>query len=159
MAEETTGAPPGPSPAQPVASNGNGGQAVPPAAGHGAKETAPRFGGLRGGRAREDGLVPGSPEALDADKKKDRLRKKLQRTQRSEPAPLPSVAGTPGATQATPGAVVSVPGVEAVPLDPWKPEDVKQLFEQLVPAAEELTSRQISERAFKAKLPPDVLQE
>ncbi len=46
-----------------------------------------------------------------------------------------------------------------MPLDPWKPEDVKQLFEQLVPAAEELTSRQISERAFKAKLPPDVLQE
>jgi len=67
---------------------------IPPAPG--AKVTAPLFGGYRGGRKRKDGLVPGSPEALAADREKDRLRKERQREREgaaAEPPPLPGVAG------------------------------------------------------------------
>jgi hypothetical protein len=159
MADSSPGTTPGPSPSPTVAPNGTAGQpAVAPAA-PGAKESAPLFGGLRGGRARADGLVPGSPEAVEADRKKDRLRKKADRKQKQDPPPLPSANGTPHTTQAAPGGVVPVPGSEAAPVIPWTAEDLKPIFDQLVPALEELSKTQITERAFKAKLPQDVLQE
>jgi hypothetical protein len=52
-----------------------------------------------------------------------------------------------------------VPVPEAVPFLPWQPEALKPLFDQLLPAAEELTVHQITERAAKARLPGDVVHE
>jgi hypothetical protein len=91
-----------------------------------------------------------------ADKEKDRLRKKqLRNAKRPDPAPLPSA----NAAQAAPGAVVGVPGPQSLPVIPWSADDLKPVFDQLLPALEELTKTTITEKAFKAKLPQDVLQE
>lgn len=38
-----------------------------------------RYGGLRGGRKRKDGLIPGSPQAAEADRAKDAERKRRAR--------------------------------------------------------------------------------
>src|SRR5579862_2754249 len=96
MAEEnqpTTpppGAPGGPAPA-PV---GNGNPAnkagVAPVPTH-AAASVPLYGGNRGGKKRRDGLVPGSPEALEADRKADRDRKQQERDSKRRLAPQPAL--------------------------------------------------------------------
>lgn len=76
------------------------------------------FGGHRGGgKKRTDGLVAGSPEAIEADKKKDRDRKNSLRAAKQAaplPPPLPGAAA-PGAGPAAPLAdgAAPVPGAVA----------------------------------------------
>src|SRR5579872_2301004 len=95
--------------AQAVAGNGNAVALGPVATTPHASATAAKHGGLRGGKKRDDGLVPGSPEALEADKKKDAERKRKEREEAkraTDPAPIPPV----GSPQAQAGAVGAVPG-------------------------------------------------
>src|SRR5438128_831714 len=134
-----TGGPPAqPMAPQPVAAQtGN-----VPAASH-AAQSVPRFGGNRGGQARADGLPPGSPEAKEADKKKDRERKQADRKARAvaQPAPLPSAdsngASAMPATPGSPGPGVAAPVVAAAPVVPWTAEMLKPLTDELIAAAEE----------------------
>jgi len=139
------------------------GRGLPPptaAASPAASTTASLFGGLRGGRPRNDGLVPGSPQAIAADREKDRLRKQRQRDREAaarEPAALPSAVA--GAPVATPGAVPVDPGLQGPAPIPWDAEMLKPLFEQLLPAAESLSVEQITNRAVKARLPADIIEE
>jgi len=141
-----------------VAGVGATGPATASSASPGAGETAPLFGGFRGGRKRKDGLAPGSPEALAADREKDRLRKERQRDRQRgpDPAPLPSVAGAPAAA---PGALGADPGLEGAPVLPWEAKMLEPLFEQLLPAVEELSVNQIASRATKARLPVEMVRE
>jgi hypothetical protein len=123
----------------------------------------PLFGGFRGGRKRADGLTPGSKEAVEADRKKDRERKKREYDARKaalEPPALPSVKAALADSPAPPAAGVSAESGPPAPAPlPWQAETLKPLFEQLLPTVEDLTARQITSRAEKAKLPPDLLKE
>jgi hypothetical protein len=139
----------------PVASSGPPGAAPTAAPGPSAKDTAPKFGGIRGGKPRDDGLVPGSPEAKEADRKKDKLRK---RKERQDPPALPAAGPVESAPQATPGAVVPVPGPQGAPVIPWDPESLKEVFALVIPTAEELLTGQITAQAQKARLPASELQ-
>jgi hypothetical protein len=100
--------------------------------------------------------VPGSPEARQADKKRDSLRKRLAR--QPDPAPLPPV-GVAGAPQAPPGGVVPVPGVVGAPVVPWEAGTVQPIVEQFLPAAESLMVKQIGDKAATARLPREIVQE
>src|SRR5258707_9089158 len=95
---------PGSAAAQPVASGSAGNKPAAPPTAVSAAASAPLFGGNRGGKKRLDGLAPGSPEAIEADRKKDAERKRTRReaVQRvAEPPPLPSAgAPAPGANLA-----------------------------------------------------------
>jgi len=103
-------------------------------------ETATRHGGLPGGKPRKDGLTPGSPEALAADRKKDADRKKAAREVaaqlKPEPAALPSAV--PGATSAPVNSAAAAPGSAVDPaFVPWQADIIKPLVEDLLEAAEE----------------------
>jgi hypothetical protein len=143
-----------------MAGNGPGGPGQVPAAGAAAKETAPKFGGLRGGKKREDGLVPGSAEAAQADRKKDRDRKKRERDARQEPPPLPSASQTmDGPSSTTTGGLGTLPGTPVAPVVPWDASTLQPAVEIFLPAAEELMVNQIASRAAKARLPGDIVKE
>lgn len=128
--------------------------------------TAPLFGGYVGGRPRKDGLKPGSPEALAADREKDRLRKARSAAAArasaaaANPAPLP--AAVPGSTPPPAPGVGTGPSLPpagvAGPL-PWEAGTLKPLFDQLIPAVEVLTVRAVTDRADKARLPVAVVKE
>jgi hypothetical protein len=100
---------------------------------------------------------------MAADKEKDRLRKAAQRAQpKSEPAPLPSanaLAGPGNPAQAPAGGVVLDAGAEGAPFIPWQSQMLQPLFDQLVPAAEEMMAAQLSSKAAKAKLPADMVKQ
>ena len=152
----TPPAQPAPPPVAPVGS-GTATATIPP--GTSAAVSAPLFGGLRGGRKRKDGLPPGSPEAIEADRKKDALRKAKQRAaqQRPDPAPLPvaGAAPAPGGALAPDGALLGVEG-QAIP---WEPKMLQPLLKQLVPAIEELTNNKIVAKAELCRIPPDLVKE
>jgi hypothetical protein len=162
MAEATTGTAAGAGIAPPVGANGAGGQAATVAAALPAGQTAAQYGGLRGGRARKDGLVPGSPEALAADREKDRLRKARQRqADRPDPAPLPSAG--PGVASQNPAAapgVDAVPGAEGDPPPvPWTPEMLRPLFDELIPTCETLAVHRVATKAAQARLPGEIIRD
>ena len=126
-----------------------------------ARITAPLFGGLRGGRKRKDGLVPGSSQAIEADREKDRLRKENQRKREqaaADPTALPT-AGLANESSPAPGAVAGNLDTEGIPPLPWDAKMLAPLFEQLVPTIEELTVNQIASRAAKARIPADIIRE
>ena len=77
--------PPSVAPATPA------GEAPNAAPANSALASVPRFGGLRGGRARNDGLKPGTPEAQAADRERDKQRKQRLRDA-AMPEPAPQVA-------------------------------------------------------------------
>ena len=119
---------------------------------------APRlpFGGNVGRKSRADGLKPGSPEAKEADRAKDRERKRLANAAKraaTPPPPLPSApagqsdraftSAATGALGANPPPPDSVGGNAGVPsadsgVAPvaWQPDSLKPLIEQLIEAAE-----------------------
>jgi len=118
------------------------------------------FGGNRGGRKRADGLAPGSPEAVEADKKKDRERKQASRTL-VEPPPLPSAAQSSAGQATTPGSgVLPGPGAESVEAPiPWDPEVLRPMVEEAVSAMEEKRVSDFSELASQAALGADLVRE
>jgi hypothetical protein len=152
---------PNPAPMPPVAGNAPAQSAGALSAQSSASATAPLFGGLRGGRPRKDGLKPGSTEALAADREKDRLRKQAQRVRESaaQPPPLPSAPTVPGAIPAPPGNLAGLPGAQGLPVMAWQPEMLKPIFEQLIPACEEVATDGIINRAIKARLPKECIKE
>lgn len=155
------GAAASPAPGGPVASPNGGGPAPVAAAPVGAAQQVPLFGGFRGGRKRKDGLPPGSPEAIEADKEKDRLRKERVRVRLAGvPAPLPSAApGAPGPAPEVGGGPDDGSGFDAATPVPWNASSLAPLFSQIIPAAESLATGQIISRAIKAKLPAQAVRE
>lgn len=141
------GSPPNPPPNPPAAPN--------------AASLAVKFGGNVGGRPRKDGLVPGSPEALEADRAKarERMRRKralektaavLAQTQSAAPDAPPGLPPAPGDSPApAPGG----PGV------PWDPGLVKPIFEQLIPACEKYAQGRLVAKAGKLAAPPELIRE
>lgn len=143
-----------------MAGGGPGGPLADAAAPVAAAQSVPAFGGLRGGKARADGLVPGSKAALAADREKERVRKANQRARlRADPSPLPGVA--PGQDTAGPMGGGAVPGgpAPAGPAMPWQAEALKPVFDQLLPTLEQLTMNQLAGRAEKARLPAELVRE
>jgi uncharacterized protein YidB (DUF937 family) len=128
-----------------------------------AYKSMPRFGGNRGGRARADGLTPGSPEAAEADRKKDADRKAAARNEAAkllEPAPLPSAApgvSSPGTPQAA-GLGTGSPA-QIVEVIPWDAETLAPLFEETIDAAQAKRIKKLSEAAKEAGLGQKVAQE
>ena len=141
--------------------------ASPPnaAPGVGAKVSVPQFGGSPTGRRRKDGLISGSPEAIAADRKKANDYQNRWRAKRRavDPPALPAkldgpvgpVPPSPDGVAPMPGAPLAAPGA---PL-PWDPETLKPIFEQLVPACEQLDVQSVTRLAAEADLPKEVLKE
>ncbi len=126
--------------------------------------SVPLFGGQRGGRPRKDGLKPGSPEAIAADKLRDAERKRLSRARASgEPPPLPAAGVADPAAPPAAGGDVLRDGGElplAAPQAPdWAPEDVQPAVVQLVSLGEDIAVRQIGDRARSANLDGALLAE
>ena len=156
MADQISRAPENPPtpPAVAPLGNGNASSVAPPSPG--AQVAAPLFGGLRGGRPRKDGLAPGSPEAIEADRKKDAERKRRQREQqpKPEPPPLPSATAVPAA-----GSLGALrPAIEGSPAAPWDPKMLQPLFDQLVPTVEKVSVGQITRRARVARIPEEIVK-
>lgn len=121
--------------------------------------TVPKFGGLRGGKPRKDGLVPGSTEAAAADRDRDRRRKEADR-KAVEPAPLPSMGAPVASPAATPLAgEVAQPGVAPVSFVPWDAQTLKPLFDQLIPTVEDLHVDHLTGMAEQAKCSAEIVKE
>jgi hypothetical protein len=133
------------------------------------------FGGnaWKKGATRRDGLRPGSPEAVEADRKKDRERKraKIAEARAAQPAPvLPArplgapapatvVAGLPGAPTPPGGDLAALPGIEGLPSLAWLTKDVAPLASELLNVGEELAMRPVAAKAKKARLPRELVAE
>ena len=157
-----SGTPPAKNDPAPVA----GGTVQTPAAnvgsGNSPKPRVELFGGLRGGRKRKDGLVPGSPEALAADREKDAARKReaRERDRLANPDVIPSALPSSAPATAAPAQNAAAPpadnlGALAVPESfeaiSWHSKDVEPLVNELVELTEELCGNAITSRCKKAK--------
>jgi hypothetical protein len=151
--------------------------AAPVAAGN----SIPLYGGLRGGRSRRDGLIPGSPEAADADKLYERLRKWHKRhpgqshpddkkypavprplrpaTVEREQAPLPGMVETDAALPASASSPGLVVDSADAPLVPWTGDDVQDLADEAVSIFEEVRQSSREGKARAAKLPETLVAE
>jgi len=136
------------------------------ASGVSAKASVPKFGGLKGGRKRDDGLTPGSAEAAEADREKDAKRKREERAAAavavasSQPLPaklspvqseLPAQTGSPAAGVVAPSA--------APPVVPWTAEIVKPFTSELIPVVEAVRVAKRTEKATAAGLSKDLIKE
>jgi hypothetical protein len=156
--------------ALPPAKPGNAGAGVP------ASPKPPAlFGGHKGGgKKRLDGLVAGSPEAREADLKKDRERKRLKNLEKKSAdtaAPLPSLPAAPVSPAATAGpaalpAAVPVAGVAAVatlgasPLFvPWTERHVKPLADLAMRIVDRFRVGSLMKRVKKLNLTPPAEKE
>lgn len=124
----------------------------------GASASVPLFGGNRGGRRRNDGLAPGSPEALEADRKKDRDRKLAVR-RLAEPTPLPSAGQTspsPGQTQVNGQGTDLVPVAgeqgSVAPAELWDPGMFEDLVSEGLDLCEKKRIHDLAETAQAAAL-------
>lgn len=119
-------------------------------------DSAANLAAKHGGKAsrRRDGLVPGSPEAIEADRAKDRERKRRKALEmRGEPVPLPSpLVVQPPAGEVPPPA----PDFGAVP---WTADLLRPIFEQALPVAEGLAVQNLTEKARAAKLDASLVRE
>jgi hypothetical protein len=97
---------------------------------------------------------PGSPEAIEADRAKDRERKRRKALEmRGEPVPLPSpLVVQPAAGDAPPPAS----DFGAVP---WTADLLRPIFEQALPVAEGLAVQNLTEKARAAKLDAALVRE
>jgi hypothetical protein len=133
-----------------------------------------RFGGLKGGRRRKDGLRPGTPAADAADREKDAKRKRDERAATAAAAPAPPLPSAlapqpasliPGALPAPapgePHGTILTPGLPLVEAPPilWQPKDVEDLAHELIALTEELCTNALLKRAHKAHLPAEVVKE
>ena len=148
----------------PVAGNGPATALLTPTPSPSAREMAPKFGGLRDGRPRADGLIPGSPEAKQRDREKDAERKRNERAAKraaAEPPPLPSAQAASNPAQAPSDNSLPVPGLVAPTPGPvpWEASTLKPLFDQLIPTIEALTGSRVHALAEKARLPLKVIDD
>jgi len=164
MAEETK--PPGGTGGPPTGqvAPGPAGTNLPPVApATSAQASVPLFGGFRGGRKRADGLIPGSPEAIEADRKKDAERKRLERsttTKLDEPAALPSATATvTNPNTATPGAQSPAIALQAAPAVPWQADMLRSLSDELINTAEAARIAQVAGKIKEAELPEKIARE
>lgn len=134
-----------------------------------AARSVPLFGGHKGGgKKRADGLPAGSPEAIEADKAKDRERKRLAalKAKGQNPAPLPSAVApppNPGAPVAAdpggvPGPVAPVAGVAAVAYA-WSARQLQKPAKLVVRILDRARQWDIFRRLDKSKLPAEVKEE
>lgn len=120
-----------------------------------------RFGGNKGGRPRKDGLTPGSPEAIAADRDADAKRKRearaaasAQRMATNPPrlAPLASpVANTPAQT---------IPVVDGPPVDApvnWLASDFNQVAVDSIELADLWNIQRHVKRRLDGKLPHSIV--
>lgn len=149
----------GPGTTAPVANGAPTGQTGNAPAPVPARQSAPFFGGLRGGRAREDGLKPGSPEAQAADRDRDRQRKQRARetARLANPPPLPSVdAPMPGPIpSAVNGDSVDVP---VAPVVPWDAQVLKPFIVEAVNVSETARVSQFKSQSEEAQLPAQLVK-
>ena len=157
------GVPMGESPAQPVAP-------AKPAGGHaglaGGAPAVPAkpFGGNVGKKTRADGLRPGSPEAIEADRKRDAERKRQERAAKAQITPPPALpAGAPPPVAAMETAADAAAGFVADsavdPVAAWTPDDFRQCAVELVELAEAWRIDCHTKRAVAGKLPAPVVKE
>ena len=130
---------------------------------------APLFGGHKGGgKKRADGLPAGSLAAIEADKAKDRERKRLAnlKTKAENPAPLPPAVAPPpnsGAPVAAdpggvPGAVAPVAGVAGLAYA-WSARQLQKPAKLVVRILDRARQWDIFRRLDKSKLPPEIKAE
>jgi hypothetical protein len=122
------------------------------------------FGGNAGRKTRADGLKPGSPAALAADRLADAERKRKEREARRLVTPPPALpAATPPAVDsvaATAEAAAGfVAGGEVDPVLAWSPDDFRQCAGELVDLAEAWRIDCHAKRAAEGKLPGAVVKE
>lgn len=124
-----------------------------------AVDSVPGYGGNRAGKARQDGLVPGSAEAIAADREKEAARKRAERAKkRAEQVPPtlpPAGAGPVQAASPDPGGGDGNSGNES--FVPWAGETLRPLVDELIEVAEEGRALKIVGLARNANLPPKVL--
>ena len=131
-----------------------------------AKASALKHGGNPTGRPTKDGLVPGTPEYVEARRKADAERKQINRAQEraADPPPIPSAVSPPPAPVGVVGPV-PIPGQPGLagpatpPPIPWTAADLKQICEQIVGSLEEFDTGAILAAAEKAGMPKEVLLE
>jgi hypothetical protein len=134
-----------------------------------AARSVPLFGGHKGGgKKRADGLPAGSPEAIEADKAKDRERKRLAalKAKGENPAPLPSAVAPPphpGAPVApdpggVPGAVAPMAGAAGVAYA-WSARQLQKPAKLVVRILDRARQWDIFRRLDKSNLPPEVKAE
>ena len=127
--------------------------------------SVPAFGGNRGGKPREDGLVPGSSEAAQADKDKDARRKRDDRAAKNKnnppalPSALPPVLNSTIAPAA--GASPGTPGPAPLQSDavPWDPAAIRPLLEEIINGTEQSRIQDRRSKAAAVGLPDKVVKE
>lgn len=124
-----------------------------------------RHGGLAGGRPRLDGLVPGSPEALEADRRKSTARqqeyrdKKRRENPPSLPPSLPATgAGAPSQGQAQAGTQGGDPASALAEILAWVPEDFQEIVSELIGTIEQARVAKKNGLALESKLPPKMVK-
>ena len=129
-----------------------------------ATATVIKHAGNRGGKPRSDGLVPGSTEALEADREADRVRKQITRANAAaaaEPPPIVSMH----AAQAPGAAVVALPGAQAgpyagpVPPVLWTAEHLRKICDLIVGTGEEFCLGQLVAKMRKVGMPKALIEE
>ncbi len=148
----------GATPVAPVA-----GQSTPvEVAGQVSPASPAKFGGNPTGRTRKDGLKPGSPEALEADRVKNRERMAAKRALERAAAPPPVLPAPPSLPPgASPGAT-SIPVVDGAPdFAPvsWTADDFKQVAPDTIELIEQWRVSAKIELAESGKLSAPVVQQ
>jgi len=120
-----------------------------------------KAGGNKGGRPRADGLVPGSPEAIAEDRRKEAERSakrrevaKVRELQENPYRLSPSDAPAPGATATQIPVTDGQPSLEAVD---WRPEDFNQVAVDSVELAEAWNINRHVKRRVDGGLAPSVV--
>lgn len=126
------------------------------------------FGGNVGRKPRADGLKPGSPEAIEADRKRDADRKRRERAEKraaTAPPVLPAATAPLPLDPPAPGAPVDIPqdgGAVAPAPDPvggWTAEDFTYAAPELVELAEMWRVNQRTKEAVDYGFPRPVVEE
>lgn len=157
------GVPVGKSPVAPMAAGKPVDSLAGLGGGKGDSEKKP-FGGNVGKKIRADGLKPGSPEALAADRVADAARKREARAKEklvTPPPPLPSGTPPPVETLAATPETAGLP-LAGLPVDPvlnWTADDFRQCAAELVELAEAWRIDSHTKNAAEGKLPAAVVKE
>lgn len=126
-----------------------------------AVESVPKYGGNRGGKPRRDGLVPGSPQAKEADRKKETDRKALYRANLAaqNPAVIPAVLPEAGSVSDQGKAQAGSESAGAVSsFVAWDEKTVRPALEEIIPIWEQERKKKRLKKAIAAKLPAPLIK-